>query len=419
MVFVTKKTMNTQSDKLKAPLSGIRVLDLSRVLAGPWAGQTLADLGAEVIKVERPGIGDDTRAWGPPFLSDPSNPSIHGESAYYLSANRGKKSVTIDFSKPQGQALIKRLAADADILLENFKLGGLTKLGLGYDALQAVNPRLIYCSITGFGQTGPYAARAGYDFLMQGMGGLMSLTGEPAGEPMKVGVATTDVFTGMYATTAILAALHEREASSLGQYIDIALFDVQIATLANQISSYFVSGEQPARYGNAHPSIVPYQVFKTLDGYAILAIGNDDQFRRFCEIACANELAENPDYATNPSRVKHREMLVPLLQAIIQKRSTAQWVAELEPANVPCGPINQLPDLDADEQIAARGIFKTLPHPNGGEMRSVASPMRFSRSATNDGVVPPLLGQHTRDILTTHLNATEAELTAWQDAGII
>ncbi|OYV24560.1 MAG: CoA transferase [Rhodospirillales bacterium 20-58-10] len=403
----------------RPPLHGIRVLDLSRVLAGPWAGQTLADLGAEVIKIERPGAGDDTRAWGPPFLPDTQNPAQRGESAYFLAANRGKKSATIDFAKPAGQALIKRLAARSDIVLENFKLGGLTKLGLGPEDLLALNPRLIYCSITGFGQTGPYAARAGYDFLMQGMGGLMSLTGEPSGEPMKVGVAVTDVFTGMYATTAILAALNERHVSGLGQHIDIALFDVQIATLANQISSYLVSGAQPPRHGNAHPSIVPYQVFKTLDGYAILAIGNDEQFRRFCAIAGAPELAENPAYASNPARVKHRTVLVPLLQSIMQTRSTAQWISQLEPASVPCGPINQLPDLDANAQIAARGIFKTIPHPSGGTMRTVASPLRFSRSPTHDDTAPPTLGQHTRDILLQHLNATEAELAQWQHDGII
>lgn len=404
---------------MPGPLQNIRVLDLSRVLAGPWAGQTLADLGAEVIKIERPGTGDDTRAWGPPFLPNTQNPAERGESAYYLAANRGEKSVTIDFAKPGGQALIKRLAASCDILLENFKLGGLVKLGLGPEHLREINPRLIYCSITGFGQTGPYAARAGYDFLMQGMGGLMSLTGEPAGEPMKVGVALTDIFTGMYATTAILAAVNERHISGLGQHIDIALFDVQIATLANQISSYLVSGEQPPRLGNAHPSIVPYQVFKTLDGYAILAIGNDEQFRRFCAVAGARELPENPYYASNPARVKHRDILVPLLQAIMQTRSTAQWISQLEPAAVPCGPINQLSDLDADAQITARDIFKTMPHPTGGTMRSVASPMRFSRSITTDNIAPPTLGQHTHDVLTSHLNATAAELAQWHEEGII
>ncbi len=404
---------------MPGPLAGLTVLDLSRVLAGPWAGQTLADLGADVIKIERPGAGDDTRAWGPPFLPNTTNPDARGESAYYLAANRGKKSVTIDFAKPEGQALIKRLAAKSDILLENFKLGGLAKLGLGPDQLREINPRLIYCSITGFGQTGPYAARAGYDFLMQGMGGLMSLTGEPEGEPMKVGVAVTDVFTGMYATTAILAAVNERHTSGLGQHIDIALFDVQIATLANQISSYLVSGQQPPRLGNAHPSIVPYQVFKTLDGYAILAIGNDDQFRRFCAVAGTPEIATNPDYATNPARVKHRDILVPLLQSIMQTRSTENWIAELEPAAVPCGPINELPDLDDHAQITARGIFKTVPHPTGDTVRTVASPMRFSRSETADNIAPPTLGQHTREILKLHLGATESELDHWQQTGII
>jgi crotonobetainyl-CoA:carnitine CoA-transferase CaiB-like acyl-CoA transferase len=403
---------------MAAPLEAIRVLDLSRVLAGPWAGQLLADLGAEVTKVERPGCGDDTRAWGPPFLP-PEEGEGRGESAYYLCANRGKKSVTIDFARPEGQALVKRLAMQSDILLENFKVGGLAKLGLGPEDLLRENPRLIYCSITGFGQTGPYRNRAGYDFLMQGMGGLMSLTGEPEGQPMKVGVAVTDVFTGMYATTAVLAALAERARSGLGQHIDIALFDVQIATLANQIQSYLVSGQAPVRTGNAHPSIVPYQVFATRDGHVILAAGNDEQFRRFAEAAGAPELSLDARFATNPARVTHREVLVPILGAIMQRRDSQDWIALLEAAGVPCGPINRLPDLDTHEQVVARGILKTIPHPEAGTMRSVASPMRFSRSTVEDERAPPLLGADTEAVLRGALGASAEDIAAWRQAGIV
>jgi crotonobetainyl-CoA:carnitine CoA-transferase CaiB-like acyl-CoA transferase len=403
---------------MSGPLKGIRVLDLSRVLAGPWAGQMLADLGAEVLKVERPGIGDDTRSWGPPFLAG-GDDGKRGESAYYLSANRGKKSITIDFSKPEGQALVRRLAAQSDVLLENFKVGGLSKLGLGPEAMAELNPKLIYCSITGFGQTGPYAMRAGYDFLMQGMGGLMSLTGEPDGEPMKVGVAVTDLFTGMYASTAILAALYERDRSQAGQHIDIALFDVQIATLANQMMSYLVSGREPPRLGNAHPSIVPYQAFKAADDYVILAIGNDSQFRKFCDIAGCGHLYADPRYATNPARVANREALVPQLQAIIASRPAAMWIADLEIAGVPCGPINRLADLPAHEQVVARQTIKPIPHPSHGELNMVASPMRFSRSAVEDDKAPPLLGADTETVLIDRLGATAEELQAWRRDGVI
>ena len=404
---------------MPGPLHGIRVLDLSRILAGPWAGQLLADLGAEVIKVERPEIGDDTRSWGPPFLP-PANPSpARGESAYFLCANRGKKSVTIDFSRPEGQALVKRLAAQSDILLENFKVEGLAKLGLGPEDLAKLNPRLIYCSITGFGQTGPYRARPGYDFLMQGMGGLMSVTGEPDGQPMKVGVAVTDVFTGMYAATSVLAALAERERSGLGQHVDIALFDVQIATLANQIMSYLVSGEQPPRLGNAHPSIVPYQVFPTLDGHAILAVGNDEQLKRFTKLAGAPELALDPRFATNPARVANRAALIPLLEALMRTRSTQSWITELETIGVPCGPINSFADLEAHEQVRARNIFKTVPHPSAGSMRSVANPMRFSRTQVEDERASPLLGADTQAVLHDMLGLSSEELGALRLAGIV
>ncbi|HQT46072.1 MAG: CoA transferase [Acidocella sp. 20-63-7] len=403
---------------MAGPLHGVRVLDLSRVLAGPWSGQVLADLGAEVIKVERPGVGDDTRSWGPPFLK-PAEGEGRGESAYFLCANRGKKSVTVDFSRPEGQAIVQRLAARCDIVLENFKVGGLAKLGLGAEDLLKINPRLIYCSITGFGQTGPYRHRAGYDFLMQGMGGLMSLTGEPEGEPMKVGVAVVDVFTGMYAVSAILAALHERASSGVGQHVDIALFDVQIATMANQISSYLVSGEQPLRLGNAHPSIVPYQVFATADGYAILAIGNDEQFRRFVGVAGAEALGVDARFATNPARVANRGVLVPLLEVMMRTRTTQDWMAALETVGVPCGPINKFSDLEEDPQVLARGIFKTVAHPAGGEVRGVASPMRFSRTQVEDERTSPLLGADTEAVLREYAGASAAEIDAWRVAGVV
>lgn len=390
------------------PLTGIKVLDLSRVLAGPWAGQVFADLGAEVVKVERPGTGDDTRAWGPPFVPE------GGMSAYFLCANRGKKSVTIDIARPEGQALIKRLAAQSDVVLENFKFGGLAKLGLGPEQLCALNPRLVYCSITGFGQNGPYRHRAGYDFLMQGMGGLMSVTGEPEGEPMKAGVAVVDVFTGMYAATAVLAALLERQRSGQGQHIDLALFDVQIATMANQVSSYLVSGQQPPRLGNAHPSIVPYQVFRTADGYLILAVGNDDQFIRFTALAGVPELAADPRFATNPQRVRHRAILVPLLEELLRQRTTRDWCTVLEAAGVPGGPINAFPDLDADPQVQARGIFHKLR--NG--LRAVANPMRFSRTPVDDTRPPPALGEATAEVLAD-LGLAAEEISALQQQGVV
>ena len=390
------------------PLAGIKVLDLSRVLAGPWASQVFADLGAEVIKIERPGAGDDTRAWGPPFVPE------SGMSAYFLCANRGKKSVTVDMGKPEGQALIKRIAAESDVVLENFKFGGLAKLGLGPEQLCALNPRLVYCSITGFGQTGPYRHRAGYDFLMQGMGGLMSVTGEPDGEPMKAGVAVVDVFTGMYAATAVLAALLERERSCRGQHIDLALFDVQIATMANQISSYLVSGQQPTRLGNAHPSIVPYQVFPTADGHLTLAVGNDDQFARFVKLAGAPELAADQRFATNPARVRSRAILVPLLEALLLKRTTTEWCEALEAAGVPGGPINRFPDLDEDPQVQARGIFNDL----GEGMRAVANPMRFSRTPADDTRPPPALGAATDDVLA-ELGLSADEIAALRASGIV
>ena len=403
---------------MPGPLEGVRVLDLSRILAGPWTAQTLADLGAEVVKVERPGVGDDTRGWGPPWLADGEGRPT-GESAYFLSANRGKRSITVEFAKPEGQEVIRRLAAASDILIENYKAGGLAKFGLDYEGLRAANPRLIYCSITGFGQTGPYRQRAGYDFLLQAMGGLMSVTGEPDGEPMKVGVAITDILTGMYAATAVLASLAERERSGEGQHIDLALFDVQVATLANQAMNYLVSGEEPRRLGNAHPNVVPYQVFRTADGFAVLAVGNDEQFRRFTACAGRPELAEDERFRTNAGRVRNRAALVPVVRALMAERTTAEWLALLEPAGVPCGPINGLRAAFADRQVQARGMVARLAHPLAGEVPVVASPMRFSRTCVEPGRPPPLLGEHTEAVLRHVLGSSDAEIARWRSQGAI
>ncbi len=391
----------------KGPLAGIKVLDLSRVLAGPWASQIFADLGAEVVKIERPGAGDDTRTWGPPFADN-------GLSAYFCATNRGKRSVTVDMAAPEGLAIIRRMAQEADVVLENFKVGGLRKLGLDYESLKAINPRLVYCSITGFGQTGPYAPRAGYDFLMQGMGGLMSVTGVPEGEPMKAGVAVVDVFTGLYASTAVLAALVERGRSGLGQYIDLALFDVQIAAMANQISSYLISGEQPQRLGNAHPSIVPYQVFGTRDGHLILAVGNDEQFAKFCRLAGRAELAADVRFAKNPDRVRNRAELVPILEEILRARTTREWCVGLEENGVPGGPINGFADLDDDPQVQARGIFNDL----GGGVRAVANPMRFDRTPVDDRRQPPQLGADTDEVLAG-LGISADEIAALRAKGVV
>lgn len=403
-------------------LSHIRVLDLSRILAGPWAGQLLADLGADVIKVERPGAGDDTRGWGPPFLKDEygENTSV---AAYYLCANRNKRSITIDITRPEGQALVKQLAAESDVVLENFKLGGLAQYGLDYASLKAINPRLVYCSITGFGQNGPYAPRAGYDFLIQGLGGLMSLTGRPddedGGGPMKVGVALTDILTGLYATNAVLAALAWREKSGEGQFIDIALLDVQIACLANQAMNYLATGQSPKRMGNAHPNIVPYQDFPTADGYMILAIGNDGQFARFCAEAGAPELAADPRYATNKARVEHRATLIPALKHLTIERTTAEWVGALEALAVPCGPINTLADVFADPQVQARGLRVTMPHPLAGSVPLVANPIRLSATPVEYRNPPPLLGEHTGQILQNTLGLSATQIEELRAAGVI
>jgi len=404
------------------PLAGVRVLDLSRVLAGPWAGQLLADLGADVIKVERPGAGDDTRAWGPPTLKDEAGRDT-GEAAYFLSANRNKRSVTIDLAAPEGQDLVRRLAGEADVLLENFKLGGLAQYGLDAERLCALNPRLVYCSITGFGQTGPYAQRAGYDFLIQGMGGLMSVTGRADGEqgagPQKVGVALTDIMTGLYATIAVQAALAERERSGRGQHIDLALLDVQIACLANQAASYLAAGVVPQRMGNAHPTIVPYQDFATADGDMILAIGNDGQFARFCAVAGTDEWANDERFATNPQRVANRAVLVPLLRRVTVMRTTREWVEALEAAAVPCGPINRLDEVFADPQVQARGLRVELPHAKAGRVATVANPIRLSASPVAYRRAPPTLGQHTDEVLSQWLELPSHALAALRERNVI
>jgi crotonobetainyl-CoA:carnitine CoA-transferase CaiB-like acyl-CoA transferase len=403
-------------------LSHIRVLDLSRVLAGPWAGQILADLGAEVIKVERPGSGDDTRAWGPPFLKDDDGQST-SEAAYYLSANRNKQSVTIDFTRPEGQKLVRELAAKSDILIENFKVGGLAVYGLDYASLKAINPQLIYCSITGFGQTGPYAKRAGYDFMIQGLGGLMSLTGRAEGEegagPVKVGVALTDILTGLYSTTAILAALAHRDQGGAGQHIDMALLDVQVACLANQAMNYLTTGVAPHRLGNAHPNIVPYQDFPTADGDFILTVGNDSQFRRFAEVAGQSQWAYDPRFLTNKLRVANRAQLIPLIRQATVFKTTSQWVSELEVVGVPCGPINNLAQVFSDPQVQARGLAMSLPHGLGGSVPLVASPIRLSETPIEYRHAPPLLGEHTSEVLQSVLGLRADEVILLRQAGVL
>ena len=403
-------------------LSHLRVLDLSRVLAGPWAGQILADLGAEVIKVERPGNGDDTRAWGPPFLQDANGEST-GEAAYYLSANRNKQSVTIDFTKPEGQRLVRELAAKSDIVIENFKVGGLEAYGLDYASLSALNPELIYCSITGFGQTGPYAKRAGYDFMIQGLGGLMSLTGRPEGEagagPVKVGVALTDILTGLYSTVAILAALAHRQHDGGGQHIDMALLDVQVACLANQAMNYLTTGVAPQRLGNAHPNIVPYQDFPTADGDFILTVGNDSQFRKFAAVAGCAEWADDPRFSTNKMRVANRKELVPLIRQATVFKTTAEWVAQLEAVGVPCGPVNDLVQVFADPQVQARGLALELPHLLAGLVPQVASPIRLSKTPVEYRNAPPLLGEHTGEVLGRVLGLDVGAVESLREMGVL
>ncbi|WP_337058962.1 CaiB/BaiF CoA transferase family protein [Pseudomonas sp. USHLN015] len=403
-------------------LSHIRVLDLSRVLAGPWAGQILADLGAEVIKVERPGAGDDTRSWGPPYLKDADGRDT-SEAAYFLSANRNKQSVTIDFTQAEGQALVRKLAAESDILIENFKVGGLAAYGLDYESLKAINPRLIYCSITGFGQFGPYAKRAGYDFMIQGLGGLMSLTGRSDAEegagPVKVGVALTDILTGLYSSVAILAALTARGTTGRGQHIDMALLDVQVACLANQAMNYLTTGNAPRRLGNAHPNIVPYQDFPTADGDFILTVGNDGQFRKFCEVAGHREWADDPRFSSNKARVANRAELIPLIRQATVFKTTAEWVAALEEVGVPCGPINDLAAVFEDPQVLARGLKVELPHALSGLVAQVASPLRLSDTPVEYRLAPPRLGEHTDEVLARVLGLGSDAIAALRGQQVI
>jgi crotonobetainyl-CoA:carnitine CoA-transferase CaiB-like acyl-CoA transferase len=402
-------------------LAGVRVLDLSRVLAGPWCTQTLADLGADVIKIERPGSGDDTRAWGPPYLKDPDGRDT-SEAAYFLGANRNKRSLAVDLSHSEGQTIVRRLAGQVDVLVENFKVGDLARYGLDAQSLLAEHPGLVICSITGFGQTGPYADRAGYDYAVQGMGGLMSVTGErddlPGGGPQKVGVAVADLFTGMYATVAILAALRHRDATGQGQIIDMALFDTQLAMLANLGSNYLCSGKAPGRMGNAHQNIVPYQVFETSDGHLILAVGNDRQFAKFCEIAGRPEWAADPRFATNAERVRHRAILVPMLEEIVRQRPRNDWLGALEAAKVPCGSINSIAEALADPQAQARGTVVELQHPLTSNLRVIASPMKLSATPVQYRFPPPLLGQHSEDLLR-EAGCSVEEITKWREAGVI
>ena len=406
-------------------LAGLKVLDLSRVLAGPWASQLLGDLGADVIKVEKPGAdgkgGDDTRGWGPPWLADGAGKPTT-DAAYFLCTNRNKRSLTVDMTRPEGQAILRELAAQSDVVLENFKVGGLKAYGLDYASLAALNPKLVYCSITGFGQDGPYAARAGYDFLIQGMGGLMSVRGraddEEGAGPQKVGVALTDILTGLYAIIAIQAALAHREQSGRGQHIDLALLDVQVACLANQAMNYLVSGRAPRRMGNGHPNIVPYQDFPTADGDMILAIGNDGQFARFCDIAGHAAWAADPRFASNAARVSNRGELIPLLRQATVMKTTAQWIALLENAAVPCGPINDLAAVFADPQVLHRGLRVDLPHAAGGTAPQVANPIRFSATPIGYRHAPPLLGQDTEAILG-ELGRSAEDIAALRTATVI
>jgi crotonobetainyl-CoA:carnitine CoA-transferase CaiB-like acyl-CoA transferase len=406
---------------MAGPLKGLRVLDLSRVLAGPWATQILADFGAEVIKIEKPGEGDDTRGWGPPFLTNADGSK--GDAAYFLSANRGKWSVAIDMAAPDGQRLIRDLAAKSDIVMENFKVGGLKKYGLDYESLKAVNPRLIYCSLTGFGQTGPYAQRAGYDFMIQGMGGIMSVTGQPDGtpgaEPMKVGVAFADIFTGLYCTIAIEAALFHRERTGQGQYIDVALLDSQVGVLANQALNYLVGGKPPGRLGNAHPNIVPYQTFATRDGHIIMAVANDRQFREYCAIIGLPQLAEDERFRLNRGRVVNRGELIPLLVEPMKTRSTTEWVAAFESAAIPCGPINAIDQVFANEQVLARGLQIGLTREDGVQVPGVANPVVFSETPVEYDKAPPKLGDGTVKVLTEHLGLSAEEIAVLKANGVI
>ena len=403
-------------------LSHIRVLDLSRVLAGPWCSQNLADLGAEVIKVERPGVGDDTRHWGPPFVKDAQGQDT-AESTYFVCINRNKRSITVNLSKPEGQEIIRQLVLESDVLIENYKVDDLAKYGLDYASLRQIKPNLIYCSITGFGQTGPYAHRPGYDYIVQGMGGFMSVTGEadgfPGGSPQKAGVAIADLFNGMYASSAILAAVIHRDRTGEGQMIDMALLDTQVAMMANVASAYLSTNEVPRRWGNTSPIVVPYQTFPTSDGWMIVAVGNDSQFRHFVKVGGEDHLADNPRFSENPLRVQHRTELVPLLEAMTRKKTKAQWISLLDEHGVPCGPINNMKEVFANEQVQARKLAISVPHDTAGTMKLVASPIRMSATPTEIRTAPPILGQHTDEILREYLKLDSSAIEALHKHGVV
>ncbi|HSE77794.1 MAG TPA: CoA transferase [Alphaproteobacteria bacterium] len=404
-------------------LAGLRIFDLTRILAGPTCTQLLGDLGADVIKIERPGVGDDTRKWGPPYLKDRHGRESH-ESAYYLSSNRNKRSLTLDIARPEGQVLARRLIGECDVMVENFKVGDMAKYGLAYEQLKPVAPRLVYCSITGFGQSGPYAPRAGYDLLAQGMGGIMSITGQPEGtpgsEPMKVGVGIADVMTGMYSTVAILAALRHRDATGEGQWIDMALLDTQVAWLINEAMNYLLSGEVPKRRGNAHPNIVPYQVFPAADGYVLLAVGNDGQYRKFCEFAGAPELADDPRFASNPLRVKHRATLVGIVTDLTKRKTRQEWVDGLARLGVPCSPVNDVAQVFDDPQIVHRAMKQTMRHDGlGADMPFVANPIRMSATPPRYRRAPPLCGQHTDELLRELLGLRDDEIAQLRAKGVV
>ena len=407
---------------MSGALSHIRVLDMSRILAGPWAGQAFADLGADVIKVERPGRGDDTRQWGPPYLKDAQGEDT-SEPGYFLSANRNKRSITIDITRDKGQTLMRALVGLSDVLIENYKVGGLAKYGLDYESLKKINPGLVYCSITGFGQTGPYANRPGYDFMIQAMSGLMSVTGErddlPGGGPQKAGVALADIITGLYAGNAIQAALLHRELSGRGQYIDMALLDCQLSAMANQAMNYLVSGQAPARLGNAHPNIVPYQVFASRDGFLIIAVGNNEQFTRLCLLLGRQDLAENPDFDTNQKRVRNRAALIELLEPLVADKTTEEWITLLERENIPCGPISSLDQTFADPQVMHRGMRVELDHALAGKVPVVGSPFKLSESPVEYRYPPPLLGEHTDEILRDLIGMDEDAIDALKADGIV
>jgi crotonobetainyl-CoA:carnitine CoA-transferase CaiB-like acyl-CoA transferase len=399
------------------PLSNIRVLDLTRVLAGPWATQMLADFGAEVIKIEKPGEGDDTRGWGPPFLRNPDG--SRGDAAYFQSANRGKRSVAIDMARPEGQQLIRALAAKSDIVIENFKVGGLKKYGLDFASLKSANPRLIYCSITGFGQEGPLANRAGYDVMIQGMAGVMSITGEKNGEPMKMGVAFSDIFAGLHAVIGIVTALYHRERTGAGQYIDISLLDSQVAVLANQALNYLIGGTVPGRLGNAHPNIVPYQTFETADGHIIMAVGTDRQFSEFCAIIGAPQLAAHEKFRNNRGRVENRDELVPILRPLMKARTTADWVQAFEAAAVPCGPINTIDQVFANPQVLARGLQIGLTRSDGLQVPGVANPVVFSETPNQYDLPSPRLGDSTDLVLMKVLGLEAAEIERLRGSAVV